>query len=238
MTDLAASLRELSIANRILAREGVVDGFGHVTIRHPDKPAHFLMACSRSPALVTPDDIMTFGPDGEPPASDARRPYAERFIHAAMYEARPEVKAVIHNHSPSLIPFGVTKARLRPILHMAGCIGEDVKVWDIRRKFGDTNLLVVNMAHGRDLAAMHGRNRMTLMRGHGCTITGLTLQDAVITAVYAEVNARLQMQAMALGDVEYMTSGEVARTTEMVAMPLAVDRVWEYFVARADCSGI
>jgi HCOMODA/2-hydroxy-3-carboxy-muconic semialdehyde decarboxylase len=232
-------LRDLAIANRILAREGVVDAFGHVSLRHPDRPDRFLLARSRSPELVTPEDLMEFALDGTPIDARGRTPYSERFIHGAIYEKRPDVHSVIHNHSHEIIPYGITPVRLRPVLHVGGAIGEDVPVWDIRRKFGDTNMLVVNMDQGRDLAATLGRNRVALMRGHGCAVAGKTLREAVFTAVYLQVNAKLQTEAMRLSDeVEYLSPGELALTKEMLSQQVGLDRAWEYWTRRASLAGI
>jgi len=232
-------LRDLALANRILAREGVVDAFGHVSIRHPKRRERFFMSRSRAPELVTVDDLMEFELDGTPVDARGRSPYAERFIHGAIYEKRADVDSVIHNHSHALIPFGVTPVKLRPLLHVAAGIGEDIPVWDIRRKFGDTNLLVVNMEQGRDLAATLGEKRVALMRGHGCAVAGRTLREAVFTAVYLQVNAKLQSEALALSDrVEYLSPGEVAKASEMTSQPIAADRAWEYWLMRADRTGI
>ncbi len=232
-------LRDLAIANRILAREGVVDAFGHVSLRHPDRPDRFLLARSRSPELVTPEDLMEFALDGTPVDARGRTPYSERFIHGAIYEKRPDVHSVIHNHSHEIIPYGITPVKLRPVLHVGGAIGEDVPVWDIRRKFGDTNMLVVNMDQGRDLAATLGKNRVALMRGHGCAVAGNTLREAVFTAVYLQVNAKLQTEAMRLSDeVEYLSPGELALTKEMLSQQVGLDRAWEYWTRRASLAGI
>ena len=232
-------LRDLAIANRILAREGVVDAFGHVSLRHPDRPDRFFLARSRAPELVTPEDLMEFALDGTPIDARGRTPYSERFIHGAIYEKRPDVHSVIHNHSHEIIPYGITPVKLRPVLHVGGAIGEDVPVWDIRRKFGDTNMLVVNMDQGRDLAATLGKNRVALMRGHGCAVAGKTLREAVFTAVYLQVNAKLQTEAMRLSDeVEYLSPGELALTKEMLSQQVGLDRAWEYWTRRASLAGI
>ena len=232
-------LRDLAIANRILAREGVVDAFGHVSLRHPGRPDRFFLARSRSPELVTPEDLMEFALDGTPVDARGRTPYSERFIHGAIYEKRPDVHSVIHNHSHEIIPYGITPVKLRPVLHVGGAIGEEVPVWDIRRKFGDTNMLVVNMDQGRDLAATLGRNRVALMRGHGCAVAGTTLREAVFTAVYLQVNAKLQTEAMALSDdVQYLSPGELVLTKEMLSQQIGLDRAWEYWTRRASLAGI
>ncbi|HKQ29475.1 MAG TPA: class II aldolase/adducin family protein [Burkholderiales bacterium] len=233
------ALRELAVANRILARENVVDAFGHVSIRHPGRPDRFFMSRSRAPELVTVADLMEFELDGTPVDAKGRTPYSERFIHGAIFEKRADVTSVIHNHSHEIIPYGITPVKLRPVLHVGAAIGEDVPVWDIRRKFGDTNLLVVNMDQGRDLAVTLGTNRVALMRGHGCAVAGRTLREAVFTAIYLQVNAKLQTQALNLSnEVQYLSPGELARTKEMLAQQVGLDRAWEYWTMRADRSGI
>jgi len=240
MSDLLTAMRQLVMANRILAREGVVDAYGHVSIRHPDNPNHYLISCSRSPELVTLSDIMEITLDGEPIDARGRTMYAERFIHGAMYEKRPEVNSVIHNHSHAVIPFGVSKVPLRPLIHVGASIGERVPVWDIRDKFGDTNLLVVNMEQGRDLAASIGGGRAALMRGHGCVVTGKAVKEAVLTAVYLQVNARIQMDAIRLGgdDVVYLSPGEIQEQESIMFGDLSVNRAWEYLVMRAGAQGL
>ena len=233
------ALRDLAIANRILAHEGVVDAFGHVSIRHPERADRFFLARSRSPELVTIEDLMEFELDGTPVDARGRAPYLERFIHGAIYETRQDVASVIHNHSHEIIAYGITPVKLRPVLHVGAAIGEDVPVWDIRRNFGDTNMLVVNMDQGRDLAATLGANRVALMRGHGCAVAGRTLREAVFTAIYLQVNAKLQTAAMNLSDeVQYLSPGELERVMEMLSQELGLQRAWEYWTMRADCAGI
>lgn len=240
MSDLIKAMREVVIANRILAHEGVLDAYGHVTVRHPDDPNKFLMSRSRSPELVTLSDIVTFTLDCKP-IDDLGRPlYTERPIHGAIYEARPDVMAVVHNHAYDVIPFGVTKTPLRPIFHVAGGTGTEVPVWEIREKFGDkTDLLVVNMEQGRDLAKKLGNNSVVLMRGHGCAVAAPTLFEVVSTSIYTMVNARVLMNAMRLGgEVTYMTPGEVAAQQALMRKPGASARAWEYFVRRAGCENL
>ncbi len=156
MTTAASLFDELVTANRILAREGVVDAFGHVSIRHPGHPDRYCLSRARAPECIEPDDIMEFTLDGTAINADGRKPYAERFIHGAVYEARPDVRAVVHNHSPAVIPFAITGAPLRPVMHMCASMGGDIRVWDSRTSFGDTNLLVTAMPMARDLAAALG----------------------------------------------------------------------------------
>ena len=230
---LSAALNDLVAANRILAREGVVDGFGHVSIRHPTFPDRYFLARSRSPELVTAEDIMEFTLDGAVVGNDDRKPYAERHIHGAILEARPDVHSVVHNHSHAVLPFAVTGVPLRPLMHVAGVIGESAPVWDIADRFGETNLLVTNMAQGRDLAATLGASSVALMRGHGCAVAGGGVREAVLTAIYTQINATIQLQAMALGEVRFLSPGEVALTPETLIGPLAMERAWEYHARRA-----
>lgn len=232
-------LRDLAIANRILARQGVVDALGHVSIRHPDRPDRFLLSRSRSPELVVVADMMEYTLEGVPLVDNGWLQYAERFIHAGVYEARADVNAVIHNHSEEVIPFSVTPVKLKPVAHVGATIGGDVPVWDIRHKFGDTNMLVVTMEQGRDLAATLGPNAVALMRGHGAVVAGGSLKEAVASAIYLQINAKLQTAAMHMSpNVEYLTSGEIRLMRDALRRDVAVNRTWEYWSSRADCTGI
>jgi len=233
-------LRHIVHGNRILAHEGVVDAYGHISMRHPDKPDRFLMARSRSPELVTVPDILEYGLDGEPIDAGDRPVYLERYIHAGVYEARPDVNSVVHSHADELIPFTVTKVKLRAMYHTAARLGHDVPVWDIREKFGDSNLLVVNMDHGRDLAKTLGDNRVALMRGHGNVVAMPSLQSAVMTAIQAQRNARLQMAAMQMGEITYLSKGEIDIFGKIIADERGIgnNRAWEYYVRRANCEDV
>ena len=227
-------LRELlATANRILANENVVDAFGHVSARHPEHPNRFLLSCSRSPELVSAADIMELDFDGRPIGNDPRRPYLERFIHAAIYAARRDVHAVVHNHAHELIPFGVTGTPLRPLIHVAGALGPQTPIWDIADHFADTSLLVTDMDQARDLAATLGANSAALMRGHGAVVVGGSLRDAVLTAIYLQVNARIDLQARQLGAVKYLSSGEIANSFVNLLGENAATRAWEYFERRS-----
>ena len=159
--------------------------------------------------------------------------YSERPIHGGVYEARPDVMAVVHNHSQPVVPFGVTGVPLRPIFHLSAIIGDDIPVWDIRDNFGDTNLLVTTMPQGRDLAATLGPRRVSLMRGHGCVVAGHSLKEAVMASVYLQVNARLLLESLRLGDVEYLSPGEIAAMSEGQVQPRTMARAWEYWAVRA-----
>jgi HCOMODA/2-hydroxy-3-carboxy-muconic semialdehyde decarboxylase len=232
MTKLEYILEEIVTANRILAREGVVDSFGHVSARHPDNPQRFLLSRARAPDCIERSDIMEFTLQGEPVNAGGRAPYLERFIHGGIYEARGDVQSVVHNHSPSTIPFGVTGAKLKPLLHMCGNIGHEVPIWDSHDKFGDTALLVDSVEMGRDLARAMGAGRAVLMRGHGATILGSTVRQTVYVSVYLELNAKLQMQAMAMGDIKFLTKGEVDKILERTG-PYSFNRAWENWCRRA-----
>ncbi len=206
----ATLLAEIATANRILAHHGVVDAFGHVSVRHPEKPDHFLLARSMAPGTVTADDIMVFGPGSEAVNGDERRPYLERYIHGEIYLARPDAISIVHSHSPSMVPFGVVPSvKLRPVFHMSGFLGKGAPVFEIRCCAGDdSDLLIRNRALGAALAKSLGEDTTVLMRGHGSTVVGGSLHEAVYRAIYAEVNAKIQATSMQLGDVTYLTEGE------------------------------
>jgi len=238
MEDLTSYLRELAIANRILAREGVVDAFGHISMRHPGNPDRYLLSRSRAPELITTDDIMEFSLDGVALDPRDRTPYGERFIHGAIYEQRPDVNSVVHNHSHELIPFSVTDAPLRPIAHVCSVIGVNIPTWDIADNFGETDHLVINMEQGRDLAAALGGGRVALMRGHGGVCATGNLKEAVMTAVYLRVNAKLQLQTLQLGAPKFLSPTEVEKCAARQTSPLGMDRAWEYWVSRIDSAGV
>lgn len=238
MNDLDFHIGQLVIANRILAHEGVVDAYGHVSMRHPHDPAHYLLAWSRSPELVERGDIMTFTLDGEPVNNDGRALYLERFIHGAVYEARPDIHAVVHAHAEDVLPFTITTTPLRPVIHSGSFMGAHVPVWDIADQFGDqTNLLVANMAQGRDLARCLGSNSVVLMRGHGFTAAAPSLIEVVRMAVYVPRNARVLMAALRLGgEIKSLSLGEIAsRTASYTPYSVQTWRAWEYWAHRAGC---
>ena len=230
---LEETIAKLVDANHILAQERVVDAFGHISVRHPERPDRFLLSCSRSPELVTPRDIMEFTLDGIPVDAAGRKPYFERFIHGAIFAIRPEVHSVVHNHSYDVIPFAVSKTPLRPVFHGAGNLGKSMPVWDIRTKFGATNMLVNDCDKGRDMATALGSNTVVLMRGHGCTVVGQTIEEAVLSSVYLQVNARLQTTAMQFGDVSYLHDDEIDVMQAARAAAPGNDRAWEYLLARS-----
>lgn len=205
-------IEDLVAANRILASENVVDAYGHVSARHDRNPNRYLLSRSLAPELVTADDIMEFDLDSRPVDVSGRAPLAERFIHGEIYKARPDVKAVVHNHSPALIPFGITNVPLRPVYHMSSFIAEGVPVFEIRNAgVRATNMLIQTGDLGRALAKTLSTHPAALLRGHGAVVVGPSVPDTVSRAVYMQVNAQLQTQAMSLGgEVKYLSPEEAA----------------------------
>lgn len=235
-------ITELVIANRILANEDVVDAYGHVSVRNPDAPERFFLAHSKSPALIEAADIVEHSLDGEALRQEARPLYLERFIHAAIYEARPEVMAVVHAHAEDVLPFSITRARLRPVIHSGAFIGAEVPVWDIAVRFGDrTNLLVTNLDQGRDLARTLAGHSVALMRGHGFAAAARSLIDVVRMSVYLPRNARVQQKAMQLGELKPLSVGEInARAAGPGYKPQSPEtqRAWQYWAQRAGCADL
>jgi HCOMODA/2-hydroxy-3-carboxy-muconic semialdehyde decarboxylase len=226
-----ALLEDIALGSRILAEFGVVDGFGHVSARHPTNPNHFLMSRSLAPALVTADDIMEFDLDGNAVDARGRSLFLERFIHAEIYKARPDVMSVVHTHSPGVIPFSVSKTPLRPLFHNAAFLAGGVPVWDIAKEFGSTDMLVRDSGIGKSLARTLSDKPVVLMRGHGDVTVGPDVKIAVFRAYYTDVNARLQSQAIGLGtEVTYLGADEGAKAD---AINLAViDRIWNLWKQR------
>ncbi len=229
-----ALIENLVAAYRILAQQGVLDGFGHVSARHNRAANRFIMARSLAPELVTAADLIEFDLDGNAVDAKGRSLYSERFIHAEIYRARADVRAVVHNHAPSLIPFSVTNVPLRPMYHMASFIGSGVPIFDIRKTFGMTDMLVSDSAKGRALAQALGDKTCVLMRGHGVAVVGPTIQHAVGRSVYLEVNARVQTQAMALGggNVTYLDAQEAQKMMDS-GENRGYERPWEAWKAKA-----
>jgi ribulose-5-phosphate 4-epimerase/fuculose-1-phosphate aldolase len=235
--DLNEAISSLVIANRILAQKNVLDAFGHVSIRHPQNPERYFLSRTRSPRLVTKADIIEFSLDSQPVVDPGVRLFGERFIHGCVYQSRPDVMAVCHNHAYGLLPFAVTKTPMRPAIHMAALIGPEVPVWDIRDDFGDTNLLVTTNEIGKSLAARLGDRRAVLMRGHGSTVVGANVQEAVFASYYLQVNAEVVLQSQALGKVQYLSPEEVRLGSAMNLAPLSQERVWEDWVDQTGLAG-
>jgi ribulose-5-phosphate 4-epimerase/fuculose-1-phosphate aldolase len=219
---------KLVAANRILYQQGVVDGFGHASARHDKSKEHFLLARNMAPGLVRREDIITFDLDGAALDGEGRRVYLERFIHGEIYRARPDVQAIVHSHSPSVIPFGVTAQPLRPVFHMSGFLGDGASLFEIRDVSADTNMLISDKRLGGALAASLGDRSTVLMRGHGSTVVGTSIEQAVYRAIYTEVNAKLQLQAVALGEVNYLNVREAANASSTNDTQLG--RTWELWM--------
>jgi ribulose-5-phosphate 4-epimerase/fuculose-1-phosphate aldolase len=226
-------IEDLVAANRILADQGVVDGYGHVSVRHDRDPNRYLMSRSIAPELVTAADIMEYDLDSNPVDPRGRASYLERFIHGEIFKSRADVVAVVHSHSPSVIPFGVTGVPLRPLYHMSAFLWPGVPVFDIRAASGEmTDMLVRTPALGRALAQTLGPRAVALMRGHGNVVVGASLPQVIFRAVYTEVNARLQAQAMALSaNVTYLDPEEAKKVETSVGA--TIGRPWELWKRKA-----
>ncbi len=223
-------IEDLAYANRILYDQGVFDAFGHISVRHDKNSSRFLLARNMAPALVTPADIMEHDLQGEPVDAGNRRPYLERFIHAGIYRARPDVVSVVHSHSTSVIPFGATGTNLRPIYHMAGFLGAGTPIFEIRDAGGVTDMLVSNNALADALAKTLGGNCVALMRGHGLVVVAGSIQLAVWRSIYTEMNARLQADATRLGPINFLTPEEGAKAAK--TNEGQVGRSWDLWKAR------
>ena len=225
-------IEDLVAANHILFDQGVVDGFGHVSARHDRDPDRFLLSRSMAPGLVTPGDIMEFDLDGVPVDPRGRAVYLERFIHGEIFRLHPEVKSVVHSHSPAVIPFGVSRTALRPLYHMSSFLGAGAPVFEIRDAAGPaTDMLIRSRELGHALAAELGDHPVMLMRGHGSVAVGPSIRQAVFRAVYTEVNARMESEALRLGDVTFLNEQEAAQATATNAA--LVDRPWELWRKKA-----
>ena len=217
-------IEDLVAANRILAAESVVDGYGHVSVRHDKDPNRYLIARSVAPELVTAEDILELDLDSNAVDLRGRKMYLERFIHGEIYKVRPDVKSVVHHHSAAVIPFGVSGVPLRPVYHMAAFVGLGVPVFEIRDAGGTTDLLVKTPELGKALARTLGDKPAALMRGHGAVVVGESLAMAVGRSIYLQMDARLQAQAMALsGNIKYLDDGEVEKLKGLDSY----DRAWE-----------
>lgn len=232
----AILLADLVAANHILYRNRVVDAFGHVSIRHDKNPDRFLLARNLAPGQVTADDIVEFDLDGVPVNAAGRPVYLERFIHGALYRARPDVMAVVHSHSPEVLPFAVVPTQpMRPLWHMSGFLGDGVPVFEIREAAGlESDLLIRDNALGAALAGAMGAGSVVLMRGHGATVAGVSLRLAVFQAIYTQMNAELQLKAMNIGPVVYLNAAEARATWNSVGGQ--VDRAWNLWKSEAGFS--
>ncbi len=226
-------LEDLSTANRILFNEGVVDAFGHVSVRNPANPETFYLARNMAPNQVRPEDIVEHYLDGSP-VSDDRKLYLERYIHGEIYQKRSDVNAVVHSHSPSIVPFSIVKSvPLKPVCHMSAFIGDQAPIYEIREHSDEpTDLLISSRYLGKTLADTLDSHTAVLMRGHGSTVVADSLMRVTYRAVYLEVNAKLQAQAMQLGEVEYLNKGEAAVAQKNVEGQMV--RAWNHWKARVE----
>jgi ribulose-5-phosphate 4-epimerase/fuculose-1-phosphate aldolase len=225
---------QVARANRIIANEGVLDAFGHVSMRHPTDPGRYLISRSRAPELVEPEDVLEFTLDSEPVKPPTARLYSERVIHGEIYKARPEVMAVCHHHAASILPFCVSGVELKPVYHLGATMGEAVPFWDSRDEFGDTNLLVQKPEEGASLARALGDNWTVLMRRHGATVAGRSLEELVFRTIYTVRNATMQLQAHILGHVSPLTAEERKLGGDYNLQPGPVARAFEYWSVRLD----
>jgi ribulose-5-phosphate 4-epimerase/fuculose-1-phosphate aldolase len=224
------SIDDLIIATRVLVNEKILDGFGHASIRHPSQSNHYLMTCDNFGGTDRENYIIELDLDSNPCHPNGSKLSLERFIHGEIYRARPDVHAIVHTHSPALIPFGVSKTPLQPLYHMCGFLAEGAPVFDIQLKHGITNMLVQSNELGRSLASSLSTSAVVLMRGHGATIVGSSIKEAVYRSIYVTINANLQPIAMQLGEPKFLNDEEAMKTDELHRTLL--DRPWDYWKSR------
>lgn len=224
--------QDLATANRILFNQNVVDAFGHVSMRDPANPAQFLLSRNMAPATVTAGDVLAFDLQGNLLGGGAQKVYLERFIHAAIYAARPDVGGVVHSHASAVVPFTIVKsAKLRPVCHMGGFLSGMIPNFEIRDHAGlGSDLLIRDIELGSRLAESLGKSAAVLMRGHGVTVTGNTLQQAVFRSVYTQNNAQIQAAAMALGEVTFLTDAEALAADD--ANVGQISRAWDFWLSQ------
>jgi len=233
MADSLAAIREeLSLANRILAHEGIVDAFGHISVRHPTDPGRFLISRHRAPELVAPEDILEYTLDTEPVHPTNVRHYGERVIHGCIYQARPDVMAVCHHHAPSVMPYAISRTPLVPVYHLGAGMGARVPFWDSRDDFGSTALVLVKPEEGRSLAKALGQAWVILMGRHGATVAGTSIRQTVFRTIFSCKNAELQTQARLLGNVEPLDETEIELAAAYNLRPGPQERAWDYWAKR------
>lgn len=237
-SNLIEARRELSFANRIVANEGVIDAFGHVSMRHPDNPKRYFLSRSRAPELVTPEDFIEYDLDSRPVREPSVTQYSERVIHGEIYKARPEVNSVCHHHCPAFMPLLATRTDYMPIFHLGAVGGVKPPYWDQHDEFGDTNLLVIKPEEGASLARALDSHWMVLMNRHGVTVAGTSVRDCVFRCVYSARNAEYQVRAMTIGSsVASLSPGETELCGKITAMTTGLTRSWEYWSMRVTKSG-
>jgi HCOMODA/2-hydroxy-3-carboxy-muconic semialdehyde decarboxylase len=233
MPDLLAEARqELAIANRVLANEGVLDAFGHISMRHPTNPDRYLISRYGAAELMMPADILELTLDSKPVVPTSGRLFSELVIHGAIYQARPDVHSVCHHHAVSVLPYCITGVELVPVMHLGASLGGKVPFWDSRDEFGDTPLVVTKPEEGASLARALGPHWMVLLRRHGATLAGRSLRECVFRSVYTSRNAELQSRAMAIGSISTLSDGEAEMCGSHSLTPRTLSRTWEYWSFR------
>src|ERR1051325_1360566 len=229
---LAELRRDLAVAYRMVANEGILDAFGHISVRNPDNPQRYFLARSRAPGLVQADDILEYDLDSNPIVPPKERPYSERVIHGEIFKVRPDVNAVCHHHAPSIMPFAISGAPLLPVFHLGASMGRSAPFWDSRDEFGDTNLLVVKPEEGASLARALGPHTIVLLRRHGATAVGGSLRELVFRCVYSCLNAVYLSEGKKMGKVGPLTPGEIDMAGAINKIPSVPLRTWEYWATR------
>jgi HCOMODA/2-hydroxy-3-carboxy-muconic semialdehyde decarboxylase len=228
----AVARQEVATANRILANEGVLDAFGHISMRHPEKPDRYLIARYGAAEIMRADDILELTLDSKPVEPTSARLFSELVIHGCIYQARPDVNSVCHHHAVSVLPFCITGVELVPVMHLGATLGAKVPFWDSRDEFGDTPLVVTTPDQGRSHARALGNHWMVLLRRHGATLAGRSLRECVFRSIYTCRNAELQSRAMGIGSISTLSPGEAALCSEHSLTPRTLGRAWEYWTYR------
>jgi HCOMODA/2-hydroxy-3-carboxy-muconic semialdehyde decarboxylase len=237
-TNLVAARIELALANRIVANEGVIDAFGHVSMRHPDNPNRYFLSRSRAPELVGPDDFIEYDLDSQPVRAPSHTQYSERVIHGEIYKARPDVNSVCHHHSPDFMPLLATGSDYVPVFHLGAVGGIKPPYWDQHDEFSDTNMLVIKPEEGASLARALGAHWMVLMKRHGVTVAGSSVKDCVFRSVYSSRNAEYQVRAMTIGsNIASLSPGETKLCGGISTNTTGLTRAWEYWSLRVAKAG-
>lgn len=237
-TNLVEVRRELSLGNRIVANEGILDAFGHVSMRHPDNPNRYLLSRSRAPELVAPEDFIEYDLDSKPVEEPSASQYSERVIHGEIYKARPDVNSVCHHHAPSFMPLLATGTDYMPVFHLGAVGGIKPPWWDQHDEFGDTNMLVCKAEEGASLARALGKQWMVLMNRHGVTVAGTSVKDCVFRTIYAARNAEYQVRALSISDkIATLSPGETEISGSISTATTGLTRAWEYWSMRVARAG-
>jgi len=233
VSNILEARQELALGNQIVANEGIIDAFGHVSMRHPENPHRYLLSRSRAPELVTPDDFIEYDLESQPLRDPGVGQYSERVIHGEIYKARPDVNSVCHHHCPAFMPLLATGTDYMPIFHLGAVGGIRPPFWDQHDEFGDTNMLVVKPEEGASLARALGNRWMVLMMRHGVTVAGTSVRDCVFRSVYSARNAEYQVRAMTLGsNIATLSAGETKLAGEITGKTTGLTRSWEYWSMR------